>query len=165
MEVLGGNGFVEDFPMARLFRHSPLNSIWEGSGNVICLDILRAAGELPGFLTFMKQDTSGCNIRLDELYSKLNKDIIAITTGQINSIDAQIGARQLADKLALALQASCLIKIQSPLAELYCNTRLPIVIGSNSDGGATSQAFNYGSSLIPSVMVDALLEENSPKLY
>ena len=41
LEALGGNGFVEDFPLAKLFRHSPLNSIWEGSGNVIALDILR----------------------------------------------------------------------------------------------------------------------------
>ena len=167
MEIFGGNGFVEDFPMARLFRHSPLNSIWEGSGNVICLDILRAAGELPGFLAFMQQDTTGCDARLDALYCNLNKDITAITTGQVNTIDAQIGARLLADKLALALQASSLIKIHSPLAELFCNTRLPAT-NTNTNGsneGAASQAFNYGSSIIPTAMVDALIDENTPKLY
>ena len=47
MECLGGNGYVEDFVMARLFRQSPLNAIWEGSGNVIALDLLRAAAKEP----------------------------------------------------------------------------------------------------------------------
>ena len=48
LECLGGNGFVEDSIMPRLYRESPLNSIWEGSGNVICLDVLRAIGNEPG---------------------------------------------------------------------------------------------------------------------
>jgi putative acyl-CoA dehydrogenase len=48
MECLGGNGYVEESPMARLFRESPLNAIWEGSGNIMCLDVLRAASKSPG---------------------------------------------------------------------------------------------------------------------
>src|SRR5690606_30977034 len=47
MEVWGGNGYVEDGPMPRLYREAPVNSIWEGSGNVICLDVLRALGREP----------------------------------------------------------------------------------------------------------------------
>ena len=47
MEVWGGNGYVEDGPMARLYREAPVNSIWEGSGNVMCLDVLRAARQEP----------------------------------------------------------------------------------------------------------------------
>ena len=47
MEVFGGNGYVETGPMGRLFREAPVNSIWEGSGNVMCLDVLRAISRNP----------------------------------------------------------------------------------------------------------------------
>jgi hypothetical protein len=50
MEALGGNGYTEDYPLAQLFRHSPLNSIWEGSGNIMALDVLRAHKSIPYFI-------------------------------------------------------------------------------------------------------------------
>jgi len=56
MEVFGGNGYVEDNPMARLFREAPVNSIWEGSGNVMCLDVLRAMSRDPGALRLLLDD-------------------------------------------------------------------------------------------------------------
>jgi putative acyl-CoA dehydrogenase len=109
MEVFGGNGYVEDFPMATLFRQSPLNAIWEGSGNVIALDILRAHKSLPVLMQEIKQ-AMGCDSGLDHLIKDLEKQIHEVSSTNALSMDSQRGARNLADKLALALQASILIR-------------------------------------------------------
>jgi putative acyl-CoA dehydrogenase len=94
--------------MATLFRQSPLNAIWEGSGNVIALDVLRAHKSFPILLQDIKQ-AAGCDPGLDRLVKDLEDQIHSISSNFL-SVNAQQGARNLADKLALAFQASILIR-------------------------------------------------------
>jgi putative acyl-CoA dehydrogenase len=112
MESLGGNGFTEDWPMAKLFRHSPLNSIWEGSGNVIALDVLRGMKSLP---ILMKEIAlgKGMSTEFDSFYSTLEKSLYSMGKDlQSNkNVDYhQRGARSLADSLAVAYQGSLLLR-------------------------------------------------------
>ncbi|RYG59446.1 hypothetical protein EON64_20210, partial [archaeon] len=72
LEALGGNGFVEDFPLARMFRHSPLNAVWEGSGNVIALDIVVRASQHLGLLLEELHTYKGKDSRLDGLLGYLD---------------------------------------------------------------------------------------------
>mmetsp|Transcript_39462 Transcript_39462/g.99472 ORF Transcript_39462/g.99472 Transcript_39462/m.99472 type:complete len:593 (-) Transcript_39462:41-1819(-) len=122
MECLGGNGYVEDSPTARLFRESPLNAIWEGSGNVISLDVLRAMGREPAaldaLLTELKQAT-GMHPSLDVHIARV------LTLAQQPVEQLVVSARLLVDQLAIGLQASLLLREASPLvAELFCLSRL-----------------------------------------
>src|SRR5436305_11971788 len=78
MEVLGGNGYVEETPLARLYREAPVNSIWEGSGNVICLDVMRAARREPAAIDalFAELDqASGANRDLDASVATLRAEL------------------------------------------------------------------------------------------
>ena len=108
MEALGGNGYVEDFPMARLFRQSPLNAIWEGSGNVIALDILRGHAALPILLKDIQQ-VRGSDSRLDAYVAQVEATVNVVRKDPL-SLESQRGARNLVDRLALALQASILVR-------------------------------------------------------
>jgi putative acyl-CoA dehydrogenase len=94
--------------MATLFRQSPLNAIWEGSGNIIALDVLRANKSFPILLQDIKL-AQGCDVGLDLLIADLEQQIQAISSNFL-SVEAQSSARNLADKLALAFQASILIR-------------------------------------------------------
>ena len=106
-ECLGGNSFVEDFPLARLFRHSPLNSIWEGSGNVLVLDVLRAVGSFPFFFLELNK-SKGMNKEYDTYLGNLEQ-LAAMTGKDPMSAESQRGARYLVDSLAIALEAHCLL--------------------------------------------------------
>ncbi|MGN6702028.1 MAG: acyl-CoA dehydrogenase family protein [Burkholderiaceae bacterium] len=105
MEVLGGNGYVEENPMGRLFREAPVNAIWEGSGNVICLDVLRAIGRHPDDWTHLLD-------RMAETAAGEGRLLAAIgwlrDAAQRSGDAAQAEARRVAQKLALAVQ-SCLM--------------------------------------------------------
>src|SRR5690606_25524507 len=104
MEVLGGNGYVEDFSLARIFRETPVNSIWEGSGNIMCLDVLRVLGRSPSAIAVLMdevRDTAESEPRLKKHLSDLEKRAQSIDEGQ---------ARVLARDIILALQASLLIR-------------------------------------------------------
>lgn len=121
MECLGGAGYVEEGPMPRLFRESPLNSIWEGSGNVQCLDVLRAVTREPAVLEALLaqfEGVRGADAQLDVL-------LLRIKTGLTGSSLAEVGARRWVEDLALALCAGELIK-HSPaeIASAYCRARL-----------------------------------------
>ncbi len=116
MESHGGAGFIESGPMARLFRQSPLNAIWEGSGNVIALDVLRALAREPegvealqGFLAARRGLNSAYDAWLDGL------DLRGVT---------ETTARYLVEKLALAAQAAILLEWESPVADAFCALRL-----------------------------------------
>lgn len=111
---MGGNGFVEDFPMARLFRQSPLNAIWEGSGNVIALDVLRGLKAVPLLLREIKL-AQGMDATLDGFVGSLEKTVLQIAKSENVLSDAnQRQARNLIDRLAMALQASALLRIGDP---------------------------------------------------
>jgi putative acyl-CoA dehydrogenase len=110
LECLGGNGYVEDSGMPRLYRESPLNSIWEGSGNVICLDVLRALARRPEALEAFFAEIAmaeGAEPRLDAYAAKLRDDL---ATGGTEETDA----RRLVERMALALQGSLLVRHGHP---------------------------------------------------
>jgi putative acyl-CoA dehydrogenase len=120
LECLGGNGFVEESILPRLYREAPLNSIWEGSGNVICLDILRAMKKEPDAVASVGDEirlARGADRRFDAYSDRLEKDLPEAAT--------EVEARRLAERLALALQASLLIRHSIPeVADAFCATRL-----------------------------------------
>jgi putative acyl-CoA dehydrogenase len=124
LECLGGNGFVEESIMPRLYREAPLNSIWEGSGNVICLDILRALAKEPASLDALISEirlATGADSRLNAFIADVESSLVKGRNGS----DSEGQARQLAEKLALALQASLLVRHGSPaVAEAFCVSRL-----------------------------------------
>ncbi len=121
MEVLGGNGYVEDAPMARLFRESPLNGIWEGSGNVMCLDVLRAMAKEPdavGVLADELRAAAGSNAAYDAHVKALEADLVK---GHVTEGDA----RWVVERLALALQAAELVQhAPAAVSDAFCQTRL-----------------------------------------
>jgi putative acyl-CoA dehydrogenase len=130
METLGGNGYIEDTPLARFYREAPVNSIWEGSGNVVCLDVVRALAREP----------EAAEALLGELRALrgINRDYDA-HVGRLASLlqrapDDPAGARRLAQAIALAVSASELVR-HAPgfVAGAFCASRL----GEASHAGAT----------------------------
>ncbi len=120
LECLGGNGYVEECIMPRLFRESPLNSIWEGAGNINCLDVLRAIRKEPETTEALLQELSlakGGNPHLDAYSTRLE------TT--LHSDLEEAGARRLTEQLALAFEASLLVRHAPPaIADAFCASRL-----------------------------------------
>jgi putative acyl-CoA dehydrogenase len=121
MEVLGGNGYVEEGPMPRLYREMPVNSIWEGSGNVMCLDVLRAAGRSPDSLDAVIAELNvsrGIDPRFDRFCLKLTDDLTGSTPHEGD-------ARRIVERLVLALQATLLLKHGTvTVADAFCASRL-----------------------------------------
>jgi putative acyl-CoA dehydrogenase len=122
LECLGGNGYVEESGMPRLFRESPLASIWEGSGNVQCLDVLRAMVKSPESVeAFFAEvlEGSGGEPRLDAYVSALRDEV----PGDVETIEER--ARRVVEKMAVALQASLLVRHGDPaVADAFCASRL-----------------------------------------
>jgi putative acyl-CoA dehydrogenase len=121
MECIGGSGVMEDCIMPRLFRESPVNSIWEGSGNVQCLDMLRAMSRSPGSVeTLMAeaQAAAGSDRRLDQYVAQLGRELA-------DTADIEYRARAVVEKMALALQGSLLVRYGHPaVADAFCASRL-----------------------------------------
>ncbi|KFC63555.1 isovaleryl-CoA dehydrogenase [Massilia sp. LC238] len=107
MEVMGGNGYVEDGPLARIYRELPVNSIWEGSGNVMCLDVLRALGkslpEARAALAAELEPARGLDGRFDAYAARLLDELPAQAA-------IESGARRLAERLVLAVQGALLLR-------------------------------------------------------
>ena len=136
LEALGGNGFTEDYPLARLFRHSPLNSIWEGSGNVMALDVLRASKGLPAVLAEAAL-ARGQDASLDRFLAELTAAIKRLPAQ--TPADQQRAARNLCDRLAVALQASLMVRFGQPeAAELFLQCRVRPGEGARNYGTATA---------------------------
>ncbi len=121
MEALGGNGYVEESPMPRIYREMPVNSIWEGSGNVMCLDVLRASGRSPEGLAAVIGElraAQGNDRRYDEFCLKLTDDLTAGAPDEGQ-------ARRMTERLVLALQGALLIGSgRSAVADAFCASRL-----------------------------------------
>jgi len=126
LECLGGNGYVEESGMPRLYREAPLNSIWEGSGNVTALDLLRALQRQQGAAEALAAEldlAAGGDPRLDTAVSGLNQELrkLAARTGP----EAQFAARRLAGMITVALQAALLVRhAPGPVADAFCASRL-----------------------------------------
>ncbi len=145
-ECLGGAGYVEESILPRLYREAPVNAIWEGSGNIQCLDVLRASQREPGsmealldYLERQRGADSGIARRLDAVKCLLG-----------HPEKAAEQTRELCEHLALALQASILIEAGSPLAEAFCQARV------NSDSNGL-----YGA-LAAGIDADAIVERSFP---
>jgi putative acyl-CoA dehydrogenase len=121
LECLGGAGYVEESGMPRLFRQSPLNGIWEGSGNVICLDVLRAMVRSPESVDALFDEltmAAGHDRRLDEAVEDVSKQLADLD-------EPEWAARRLVENLALALQGSLLVRFGDAMAaDVFCATRL-----------------------------------------
>ena len=159
LQALGGNGFVEDFPMARLFRHSPLNSVWEGSGNVIALDIvMRGSKSLPALLNDIKK-CRGSDSYLDQYIARLEADIATCTRDPISSIN-QRAARNIVDRLAIALQSSALLRYgNAKVAGAYIESRIHPLIGSD----VSERGVNIGGGVIfQDALAQEIIQRNMP---
>ncbi|MCY3769015.1 MAG: acyl-CoA dehydrogenase family protein [Gammaproteobacteria bacterium] len=121
LECLGGPGYIEESILPRLYREAPINSIWEGSGNVMCLDVLRAAGREPETLDafFAELEAArGADTRLDAESAALRSDF-----GQGGNLEIQ--ARTLTERMAIALQAALLVRhAPAEIADAFCASRL-----------------------------------------
>ncbi len=121
LECFGGNGFVEESGMPRLFRESPLNSIWEGSGNVQCLDVLRAMVRGPEAIeAFFGEvgEARGVEPRLDAASDQLRAEL-----GELEGIESR--ARRVVERMALVLQGSLVVRFADPaVADAFCASRL-----------------------------------------
>lgn len=147
LECLGGNGYVEDSGMPRLYREAPVNSIWEGSGNVMCLDVLRAMARNPesveAFLAEVSE-SAGVDPRLDAFVDRLKADLRDLSRAEPN-------ARRIVERMALALQGSLLTRHGHPaVADAYGASRLE---------GDRGHAFG---TLPPGVDSRAIIERHRP---
>jgi putative acyl-CoA dehydrogenase len=121
LECLGGAGYVEESDLPRLFRQSPLNGVWEGSGNVICLDVLRAMVREPAAIDAYWAEVgeaAGADRRLDDAMERLRKDLADLD-------DVEWRARVLVGTMAVVAAASLLVRhAPSAVADAYCASRL-----------------------------------------
>jgi putative acyl-CoA dehydrogenase len=149
MECIGGSGVMEDSMFPRLFRESPVNAIWEGSGNIQCLDVLRAMAKTPEVVDAFFAELRlalGQNQLLDQHVRDLGKEFADPT-------DLQYRARHVVERMALALQASLLVRSAPAfVANAFCASRL-----------APEGSFNYGA-LPRGVDVAAIIERATPRI-
>jgi putative acyl-CoA dehydrogenase len=147
LECLGGNGYVEESIMPRLYREAPLNGIWEGSGNVICLDVLRAMARGPETVDAFFGELAlarGGDGRLDAYVAALRDELSDFAT-----IESR--ARRVVERMALAFQGSLLVR-HGPAAvtDAFCATRL-----------AGDRGLAFGT-LPAGLDVEAIIERASP---
>lgn len=121
LECLGGNGYVEESGMPRLFRESPLMSIWEGSGNVAALDSLRALARQPDSVEAFFGEigkASGVDSRLDDAIARVGKELS-------DTSDMEYRARRVVELMALTFQGAQLMMHGNPaVADAFCASRL-----------------------------------------
>ncbi|MET8505163.1 acyl-CoA dehydrogenase family protein [Streptomyces sp. NPDC004787] len=153
LECLGGNGYVEDSDLPRLYRESPLPSIWEGSGNVAALDVLRAMAKQPAAVEafFAEVDrAAGADRRLDAAVGRLRKEL----AGLGDPAALQYRARRLVERLALVLQGSLLVRHGHPaVADAFCASRLDgdwgIAFGTLPQGVDTEAILERAAPVFP----------------
>ncbi|MFN3714319.1 MAG: isovaleryl-CoA dehydrogenase [Alcanivoracaceae bacterium] len=148
MECIGGSGVMEDSMMPRLYREAPVNAIWEGSGNVQCLDVLRAMEKTPAVVDafFAEVDRAkGGNSHLDRHVKGLKSEFTDLS-------DLEYRARDVVDRMALALQGALLVQhAPQAIAEGFCASRLSGV-----------GHHNYGA-LPRGIDCTAIIERSTPK--
>jgi putative acyl-CoA dehydrogenase len=148
LECLGGNGYVEESGMPRLYREAPLNSLWEGAGNVNCLDVLRAMVRQPAAVEAVREEVAmaaGADRRLDAAAARLERDL--------GEQPGEQQARRLVERLALLLQGALLVRHGHPaVADAFCASRLA------GDWGAVFGTLPAGLDL------PAIVERATPKV-
>jgi putative acyl-CoA dehydrogenase len=121
LECLGGNGYVEESCLPRHYREAPLNSVWEGCGNVNALDVRRALAREPETAQALFDElatTRGADRHLDAAVTRIQAELA-------DPADAEARARRIVELMALALQGSLLIRYSpAPVADAFCASRL-----------------------------------------
>jgi putative acyl-CoA dehydrogenase len=121
LECLGGNGYVEESGMPRIYREQPLNAIWEGSSNVQCLDVLRAMAKEPGSMDLFLAELGeafGADPRLDQAIARIGGEL-----SDLETIESR--ARRVVELMAVALQGSLLVRFgDEAVADTFCASRL-----------------------------------------
>jgi putative acyl-CoA dehydrogenase len=149
LECLGGNGYVEESVLPRLYRESPLNSVWEGAGNVNALDVLRAIERQPESLAALLAEidlAAGSESRLDAAIVDLRSELA-------EPADAELRARRIVERLALCLQGSLLVRHGDvAVADAFCASRL---------GGEGGRAYGTLPAGLP---LAAIIERNRPRI-
>jgi putative acyl-CoA dehydrogenase len=126
MEVMGGNGYVEDGPLARLYREAPVNSIWEGSGNVMCLDVLRAFGKTPAAREALAAELAPAG----QGNGALGAYCTALLADLGCALGDEYGARRLAERIVLAVQGVLLVRhAPSCVADAFIASRIAQPVG------------------------------------
>jgi putative acyl-CoA dehydrogenase len=136
MEVMGGNGYVEDGPLARLYREAPVNSIWEGSGNVMCLDLLRGFGKTPAAVKAAHDALASelalagdVNPDFSAFRERLCADLAAQHTKEGGAGD-EYGARRLAERIVVGVQAALLLRCAPGfVSEAFVRSRIVQDVG------------------------------------
>lgn len=146
MECLGGNGYVEDGILARHYREAPVNAIWEGSGNVMCLDVLRALSREPDAASVVLHELTGETLGLHGA-----GEAIAFIGKIFRRPDSERVARLAVEKLALLATAAALNQVSPKQAELFAATRL-----------ASTHGSMYGAVEIANEDIRGLLERALP---
>jgi putative acyl-CoA dehydrogenase len=140
LECLGGNGFVEESGLSRVYRQQPLQSIWEGSGNVVCLDVLRA----------LEREPESATALLDEIRLAGDPRLTAFAEHSLRDAD-ESRAREVVERLAVALQASLLVRhAPGAVADAFYRSRLA------REGGLA-----YGT-LVPGDHLGSIVERHRP---
>ncbi|HEY5351249.1 MAG TPA: acyl-CoA dehydrogenase family protein [Streptosporangiaceae bacterium] len=156
LECLGGNGYVEESGLPRLYREAPLNSIWEGSGNVTALDLLRALQRQQGAADALAAElalAAGGDPRLDAAISRLRRTLQDLATRA--GPDAQFAGRRLAGAMTVTLQAALLVRhAPGPVADAFCASRL-------EPGALHGPGVPFGT-LPDGLALDGLLDRAAP---
>jgi putative acyl-CoA dehydrogenase len=151
LECLGGNGYVEESGLPRLYREAPLNSIWEGAGNINSLDVLRVLARQPEGLEALLDELAPARAaepRLERAAATLEREL----GGAADPVGLQVGARRLVERLAVLLQAALLVRHGHPaVADAFCASRVA------GDRGAAL------GTLPPGLDLAAIVERATPK--
>jgi putative acyl-CoA dehydrogenase len=125
LECLGGNGYTEDFPLARRYREQPVMAIWEGSGNVVALDVLRALTREPETIDAFCGELDGARGANRTLDAHLDAVFTSMRGVASSDGDAPPDVRVLVEDMALALQASLLVRFSpTPVSDAFVSARL-----------------------------------------
>jgi putative acyl-CoA dehydrogenase len=155
LECLGGNGFVEENGLARLYREAPLNSIWEGSGNVNALDVVRGVTREPAAVAAFTAELDlarGAHRQLDAAITGTVAALQACASSQADASAAQSGARGFVEQLATTLQASLLTRFAPAyVSEAFIASRL---------GGAHGHTFGTLSSDLVDASASRVIERS-----
>jgi putative acyl-CoA dehydrogenase len=152
LECLGGNGYVEESGMPRLYREAPLNSLWEGAGNINSLDVLRVLARQPQSLEVLLAEVAPARAaepRLDRAAAAVERELAATP----DPVGLQAGARRLVERLGVLLQGALLVRFGHPaVADAFCASRLA------GDHGAAL------GTLPPGLDLAAIVERATPKV-
>ena len=148
MEVLGGNGYTEEMPLARMVREMPVNSIWEGSGNIMCLDVLRAFSKFPATRDVVLNELSAARGRHPNFDAAFERFAAAVGAGSLT----EAHARRFTQMFVTLMQGGVLLSAAasagaSAVAEAFCATRLCAEAGWGAVFGASGAALDTAAIL------------------